>query len=88
MQVGLVRDLIVHEFKVGDSEDPNVIAQFSAREWLENTPAGQWLIKNNKEMIIEGYEDYEYYGFKYYLKTKLSEEEYLIFLLSTEGKDD
>ena len=83
-----MKEIVVYKFKVGDSEDPDIIAHFNARKWLEETPAGQWLIKNNKEMIIDGYMDYEYYGFQYYLKTKLSEEEYLIYLLSGKAHND
>lgn len=38
-------DVIVHQFSVGDSEDPDIIAGFNITDW-QKTEVGQWVFKH------------------------------------------
>jgi hypothetical protein len=38
-------DVVVHQFAVGDSDDPDIIAGFNISDW-QKTEIGQWVIEH------------------------------------------
>jgi hypothetical protein len=38
-----VRDVVVHEFKLGDVDDPEIYAGFQIHEW-QSSESGQWVM--------------------------------------------
>jgi hypothetical protein len=38
-------DVMVHQFAIGDSDDPDIIAGFNLAEW-QNSEAGRWVFEH------------------------------------------
>ena len=40
------KTVIVHEFKIGDFDEPDLIANMVIAEWLKKNRVGQWIYEN------------------------------------------
>lgn len=75
MQVGdrveEVREMIVHEFTMGDVEDPDLYAAEPLWKW-QNTEQGKWIMENAVE-TPSWYRipDMMQYGYKFQIRAKL-----------------
>jgi predicted phosphoadenosine phosphosulfate sulfurtransferase len=67
-----VREVVVHEFTMGDVEDPELYAAQPLYEW-EHSDQGQWIMKNAVE-TPSWYRipDTMQYGYKFQIRAKLS----------------
>jgi len=76
------RDVCVHEFSVGDVEDPEIYAAQPIWEWQESN-AGKWVIENavDKPYYIQGM-DYNSWGHRYKIMARLSEQNETFFVLT------
>ena len=72
-------DVCVHEFNVGDVEDPEIYAAQPIWEWQE-TDAGKWVMENavEKPYYIQ---DYNSWGHRYKIIARLSEQNEVYFKL-------
>ena len=71
-QVEEVREIIVHEFTMGDVDDPDLYAAQPLWEW-QQSEQGQWIMKNSVE-TPSWYRipDTLQYGYKFQVRAKLS----------------
>ena len=67
-----VRELVVHQFTMGDVEDPDLYAAQPLYEW-ERTDKGQWVMNNAYE-TPSWYRmaDVVTYGYKYQIRAKFA----------------
>ncbi len=66
-----VKTLVVHEFSMGDVEDPDLFAAEPLWKW-EQSEQGQWIMKNACDTPTwNRYADPSTYGYKYQIKAKL-----------------
>lgn len=64
------RELIIHEFQVGDVEDPDLYAGHPLMEW-EKSDFGQWVFKNAADTPTwHRMADPTSYGYKYQIRAK------------------
>ena len=68
-------DVCVHEFGVGDVEDPEIYAAGPIWDW-QQTEAGQWVMENavEKPYYIQSL-DYNSWGHRYKIMARLSEQD-------------
>jgi hypothetical protein len=68
-------DVVVHEFVMGDVEDPDLYAAQPIYEW-QQTEAGQWVMEHavDKPFWHRMSNPY-YYGLTYYVVARLSEQD-------------
>lgn len=68
-------DVIVHEFPMGDVEDPDLYAAEPLWKW-QQTEAGQWVMEHavEKPFWHRRVNPY-YYGYTYYIVARLSEQD-------------
>ena len=71
-QVEEVREIVVHEFTMGDVDDPDLYAAQPLWEW-QQSEQGQWITENSVE-TPSWYRipDTLQYGYKYQVRAKLS----------------
>ena len=75
------RDVAVHEFQMGDVEDPDLYAAQPLYEWAESE-AGKWCIENAEEVPYwVRNTDFSTYGYKYVVMARLSEQNEVFFNL-------
>lgn len=72
--------MIFHEFKLGDSEDPELYAAQPLWEW-QQTEQGQWVMKHCSEPKYTVSVDPNYYGYKVTIYGELSNEDATYFTL-------
>jgi hypothetical protein len=66
-----IREVTVHEFTMGDVEDPDLYASQPLYEW-QQSEAGQWVMKNAYEQPVwHRMADHLNFGYKYCVKAKL-----------------
>ena len=67
-----VREIVVHEFMMGDVEDPDLYAAQPLWEW-QQSEQGQWIMENSVE-TPSWYRipDMMQYGYKFQIRAKLS----------------
>jgi hypothetical protein len=70
-----ISDVVVHEFVMGDVEDPDLYAAEPLYEW-QNTEAGKWVMEHAVETPfwhrqVNPY----YYGLTYYVVARLKEQD-------------
>jgi hypothetical protein len=71
-QVEEVREIVVHEFMMGDVDDPDLYAAQPMWEW-QNTEKGQWIMEHAVETPCwYRIPDTLQYGYKYQIRAKLS----------------
>jgi len=64
-------ELVVHEFRMGDVEDPDLYAAEPIWKW-QQTEAGQWVMENATEKPSwHRMHDIHNYGYQYQIRAKL-----------------
>lgn len=64
------RELVVHEFKMGDVDDPDLMAASPLWDW-EQSEFGQWVMKNAADTpTFYRYADSLTFGYKYQIRAK------------------
>jgi hypothetical protein len=78
-------NVCVHEFSVGDVEDPEIYAAQPIWEWQESE-AGKWVMENSvdKPYYIQA-PDYNSWGHQYKIMARLSEQNQIFFRLKYVG---
>ena len=67
-----VREIVVHEFTMGDVEDPDLYAAEPLMKW-QNTEAGQWIMEHAVETPCwYRIPDSMQYGYRFQIRAKLS----------------
>lgn len=75
------RSIVVHEFTMGDVDDPDLYASQPLWEFQESEK-GQWVMEHALETPIWQREhDYVLYGYRYKIAARLSEPDITYFLL-------
>ncbi len=65
-----IREVTVHEFTIGDVDDPEIYAAQPIWEW-QNTERGQWVMENAYEIpIYLRQEDFASMSFRYVIRAK------------------
>lgn len=73
--------ICVHEFTVGDVEDPVLYAGEPLHDW-QNTDSGRWVLENSLEPPTwYRTADINYYGYKFIVMAKLTEHNALFYKL-------
>jgi hypothetical protein len=69
------QDVRVHEFRMGDVEDPDLYAAQPIYEW-QQSEAGQWIMEHavEKPFWHRHIDPYEY-GYRYYIIARLAEQD-------------
>ena len=80
-QVVKLKDVVVHEFQMGDVEDPDLYAAQPIHDW-QPSEAGQFIMEHAVETPfwhrhIDPYE----YGYKFYIVARLTEQDQLYWAL-------
>jgi hypothetical protein len=72
---------VVHEFTMGDVDDPDIYA--AEPLWkFQQSEKGQWVIEHSLETpIYQRVIDHVYYGYKYKISARLTEQNITYFLL-------
>jgi len=74
-------DVKVHEFTMGDVEDPDLYASQPLWEW-QQTEQGQWVLEHAVETPFwHRMTDPGSYGYRYYIIARLSEQDQMFFKL-------
>jgi hypothetical protein len=78
-------DVCVHEFSIGDVEDPEIYAAEPIWNW-QQTDAGKWIMENavDKPYYIQGL-DYNSWGHRYKIMARLSEQNQTFWSLKWGG---
>jgi hypothetical protein len=76
-----ISDIVVHEFRLGDVEDPDLYAGGPLYEW-QQTEAGKWIMEN---AVIKPFWnrmiDPLTYGWRYVIVARLKESDQIFFKL-------
>lgn len=80
-----MREVVVHEFSMGDVEDPDLYAATPLIEW-EKSDIGQWVMKNAADTPSwHRMVDHVSYGYKYQIRAKLMGPALTEYLLRKSG---
>lgn len=72
---------VVHEFTMGDVDDPDIYAAEPLWQF-QQSEKGQWVIEHSLETpIYQRVIDQMYYGYKYKVSARLTEQDITFFLL-------
>ena len=72
---------IVHEFRLGDVDDPDIYAAGPIFDW-ERSEAGSWVMKNAYDKPSwHRHADINTYGYKYQIRADLTDEQITFFEL-------
>jgi hypothetical protein len=75
------RNIIVHEFSMGDVDDPDIYAAEPLWQF-QQSEKGQWVIEHSLETpVYQRVIDQMYYGYKYKISARLTEQDITYFLL-------
>lgn len=70
LRVEEIKEFIVHEFQMGDVEDPDLYAAQPLREWEESN-FGQWVMANSADVPSwHRIADMSIYGYRYQVRAK------------------
>jgi hypothetical protein len=71
----------VHEFRIGDVEDPDLYAAGPILDW-EKSPAGAWVMAHAVEVPywVRAHDQFDY-AIKYRIMARLSESDLIVFKL-------
>jgi hypothetical protein len=84
-QVVKLLDVKVHEFNMGDVEDPDLYAAQPIYEW-QKSEAGQWVMAHAVETPFwKRHVDYVSYGYQYAIFARLREQDQLYWTLKWGG---
>ena len=76
-----VRDVVVHEFSMGDVEDPDLYAAAPLIEW-EKSESGQWVMENATETPFwRRVTDLSMFSYRYHIVARLREQDEVFFKL-------
>ena len=76
-----IHNVIVHEFTLGDVEDPEIYAAEPLWKW-QQSERGQWIMTHAVEAPTwQQRADHLIYGYKFIVKAKLRDDDYLIYKL-------
>lgn len=64
--------VLVHRFKLGDVDDPEIYAAQPIYEW-QQTEAGKWVMEHSQDTFWKRHHDYVTYGYEYVIIATLSE---------------
>lgn len=79
-----MKQVIVHKFRMGDCEDPQLYAAEPLYNW-EHSEAGQWIMKNADEPPTWNLiPNVDFYGHECIIRAKLSPENYTYWKLKYE----
>ena len=68
-----IHDVVVHQFRLSDVEDPELFAAEPIWRW-QQTELGQWVMENAMEKPIwHRHMDYNTYGYHYAITAKLKD---------------
>ena len=80
-QVHEIHNVIVHQFRMGDVEDPDIYAAQPLWEWQESEQ-GQWIMERAIEAPVwHRQADLMSYGHEYAITAKLKERDYTHWLV-------
>ena len=72
---------VVHEFTMGDVDDPDIYAAEPLWQF-QQSEKGQWVIEHSLETpVYQRVIDQMYYGYKYKISARLTEQDITYFLL-------
>jgi hypothetical protein len=78
-------DILVHTFRLGDVEDPEIYAAGPLFDW-ERSEAGRWVMKHAVEKPYWSKRtDYYSYGYEFNIVARLSEADQVFFKLKYVG---
>ena len=72
---------VIHTFKVGDVEDPNMLAHFVVDEWLNTTTKGKFINKLNLPLTVVCDFDELGMNYDYKLVAYIAERDYTLLSL-------
>lgn len=70
----------IHQFKMGDVEDPELYAAQPIWEW-QNTPMGQWVMTHCKDPTFHTYQDPANFGYDIVITAYMTGKRYTEFAL-------
>jgi hypothetical protein len=74
-------EIVVHSFKLGDVEDPEVYVAEPIWNW-QQTEEGKWIMENSKPTpIFKRYHDPMVYGYSYTIHAFLKSKDYTYWSL-------
>ncbi len=81
-----VKEIVVHNFIVGDSEDPDLYAAAPIWDW-QQTDSGKWIMEHAVEQPVWLRSiDNVNYGYKYCIKARLTAKDYTFWALKWGSK--
>lgn len=76
-----ISTIVVHEFSMGDVEDPDLYAAEPLLEW-QHSEAGEWVMKHSVDQPQWHRQvDHVSYGYRYCITARLTEQDELFFKL-------
>jgi len=76
-----MRTVVVHQFGIGDVDDPDLYANIEVGNWLD-TEKGKWVVEHRVDEIkLKHSYDLSMLGHKFSVTAKLKEEDATFFLL-------
>ena len=76
-----IHDIVVHRFRMGDVEDPDIYAAQPLWEWQESEQ-GRWIMEHAIDKPIwHRHHDVITYGYEYAITVKLKERDYTHWLV-------
>lgn len=72
---------VIHTFKIGDVEDPNMMAHYVVDEWLNTTVRGKFVNKLNLPLTISWDTDELGMSYDYKLVAYIAERDYTLLSL-------
>jgi len=76
-----IHEVVVHEFRMGDVEDPILYAGEPLYKW-QQSEQGQWVMAHALEAPMwNQMADHLTYGYKFVIRARLRDDDYLIYKL-------
>jgi hypothetical protein len=70
----------VHEFNLGDVEDPDLYVAAPIMEW-QNTEVGQWVMQHSSDTVFQRHNNPLVWGYTYSIVADLSDQDAVFFTL-------
>lgn len=80
------RNVVMHQFAMGDVEDPEIYAGQPIWEW-QQTDYGKWCMQNALDVRFHIMADLECYGYKCRITGDLEEKMYTFWVIRYNGPD-
>lgn len=75
-----ISTVVVHEFTLGDVEDPDIYAAEPLLAW-QKSAAGEWVMSHSVDQPQWHRTVYAFYGYRYCITARLKEQDELFFKL-------